>query len=91
VLAWLGRDEGAEIYGIMCDGTVVLGCTEADGTAPAGDLDAQGGHVHDVGDGTTTWFTARYHTHVCESGRRFTPEIRYYEACPVEGGGGPPV
>ncbi len=37
-------DPGAgdlELYGIMCDGTVVLGCTELDGTIPDGaDFDA---------------------------------------------------
>lgn len=74
-----------ELYGIMCDGTVILGCTELDGAAPAGTLDAQGGHVGDLeaADGTT-FFTARYHTHVCADGARghmYTPEIHYYSAC----------
>lgn len=71
-----------EVYGIMCDGTVVLGCKELDGTAAASGLDAQGGHVHDLVDGQgTTYFTARYHVHVCDSGRKYTPEIQYYSAC----------
>lgn len=74
-----------ELFGIMCDGTVVLGCKELDGTAaPDGaSLDAQGGHVGDIKDATTTHFTARYHTHVCPSsatGRKYTPEIQYYMA-----------
>ncbi len=73
-----------ELYGILCDGTVILGCTELDGTAPAGTLDAQGGHVGDVkaGDGTV-FFAGRYHTHVCGDarGHAYTPEIHYYNAC----------
>lgn len=72
-----------ELFGVMCDGTVVLGCTELDGSAPdSADLDAQLGHVHDVTDADgTTHFTERYHTHVCAafSDDAFTPEIRYYE------------
>jgi len=39
----------------MCVGTVVLGCTELDGSEPAAaDFDAQGGHEHDLAgaDGT---------------------------------------
>ena len=80
-----------ELYGIMCDGTVVLGCTELDGSAPAsGDFDAQNGHLHDVSDGSTTHFTDRYHTHVCPGqwpDYPFFPEIAYYEttSCPTLG------
>lgn len=72
-----------ELYGILCDGTVVLGCKELDGSAPAGGLDAQGGHVGDLAAGGTTFFTARYHTHVCADarGHAYTPEIHYYTAC----------
>lgn len=73
-----------EIYGIMCDGTVVLGCKEADGsTVSDGDLDGQSGHVHDiVGPEGQTWFSDRYHTHVCTGVYEdFTPEIQYYEGC----------
>ncbi|MGZ3417430.1 MAG: YHYH protein [Polyangiales bacterium] len=72
-----------ELYGVMCDGTIVLGCTELDGSDP-GTLDAQGGHVGDVKDASTTHFTGRYHVHVCPTktgGRRFTPEIQYYSTC----------
>ena len=80
-----------ELYGIMCDGTVVLGCTELDGAEPSsGDFDAQNGHVHDLGDGTTTFFSGRYHTHVCPQkwpDYPYFPEIAYYEttSCPVPG------
>lgn len=74
-----------ELYGIMCDGTVILGCTELDGTTPDdSDFDSQNGHVHDISDGTTTFFTERYHTHICTdtfTGFKFTPEIQYYEGC----------
>lgn len=73
-----------EIYGIMCDGTVVLGCDEADESSVSdGDLDGQSGHVHDiVGPDGATWFSDRYHTHVCTGTYEdFTPEIQYYEGC----------
>lgn len=74
-----------EVYGIMCDGTVVLGCTELDGTArPTAGLDAQGGHVHDLKDKSgVVHFANRYHAHVCEKdgGRAYTPEIQYYSTC----------
>ena len=73
-----------ELYGIMCDGTLVLGCTELDGSAvaPGPALDAQNGHVGDISDGSTTYFPARYHTHVCPgvlTAHKYTPEIQYYE------------
>ena len=73
-----------EVYAVMCDGTIVLGCTELDGSAPnTNDMDAQGGHVHDVTDGTTVHFAGRYHTHVCPgAGGDFSPEIQYYTTCP---------
>jgi hypothetical protein len=89
VLAHEGLD--GEVYGVMCDGTVLLGCDELDGTAvDAGSLDAQGGHVGDIADADgTVYFTGRYHAHLCtdfvEEG--FTPEIQYYGACEVDGGG----
>jgi hypothetical protein len=74
-----------ELFGVMCDGTVVLGCTELDGSArPTADLDAQGGHVHDLEDQDgKVHFTARYHTHVCtkDGGHAYTPEIQYYTTC----------
>ncbi len=73
-----------ELYAIMCDGTVVLGCTELDGSTPElSGADAQGGHVHDITDGTMTHFAGRYHTHVCPgTGADFSPEIQYYDSCP---------
>ena len=75
-----------EIYGIMCDGTLVLGCTELDGSPvdPA-DLDAQNGHSHDMIDEEgTTHFTDRYHVHICTGTLTdflFTPEIQNYDSC----------
>jgi hypothetical protein len=84
-----------ELYGILCDGSLVLGCTELDGSAPmSADFDAQNGHVHDLSDGQTTHFTNRYHTHVCLSqwpDYPYFPEIAYYEttSCPM-GPPGPP-
>lgn len=74
-----------ELFGVMCDGTFVLGCKELDGSDPAGAVDAQGGHVHDLVDAKGVALeAARYHVHVCPSrtgSRRFTPEIQYYSTC----------
>ena len=74
-----------ELYGIMCDGTLIMGCTELDGSTPDNsDFDSQNGHVHDISDGTTVHFSNRYHTHICTetfTGHSFTPEIQYYEGC----------
>jgi len=74
-----------ELYGIMCDGTIILGCTELDGSAPDNnDFDAQNGHVHDVSDGEDVFFNNHYHTHICTDtflAHRFTPEIQYYSSC----------
>lgn len=73
-----------ELYGVMCDGTFVLGCTELDGSAPQGALDAQGGHRHDMKDkGGAVLEADRYHAHVCPTGggRKYTPEIQYYATC----------
>ena len=74
-----------EVYGILCDGTLVLGCTELDGTrASSADFDAQNGHVHDLRDKAgVLHFAGRYHTHVCAalSTHPFTPEIQYYDTC----------
>lgn len=84
----LGQAE-IEVYGIMCDGTVVMGCTELNGAAPqAAGLDAQNGHVHDLTDKAGAVLLAqRYHTHICPEkslGRhKFTPEIQYYRTCTV--------
>jgi hypothetical protein len=75
-----------EIFGIMCDGTVVLGCTEASGAAASSaGLDAQNGHVHDIMNKSgAVLFSNRYHTHVCPTklgGHKYTPEIQYYKTC----------
>jgi hypothetical protein len=75
-------DAEVELFGVMCDGTVVLGCTELDGSKPdTSDLDAQNGHVRDLkGPSGETWFTGRYHVHACAAlGRTLTPEIQYYD------------
>jgi hypothetical protein len=87
VMESLGLD--AELYGIMCDGTVVLGCTELDGeTADDGDFDAQNGHVHDISDEEdTVIFEDRYHTHICPdlfTDHLYTPEIQYYDSCEID-------
>lgn len=78
-------DAEIELYGIACDGTVILGCTEMDGSVPAStDFDAQNGHVTDVvGPDGTVYFPDRYHTHVCpgEYPDAFFPEIQYYAEC----------
>lgn len=83
-----------EVFGIMCDGVVVMGCTELDGSDPdASDWDAQNGHVHDLVDADgTVLLENRYHTHMCYDEiteddldgngfqeHEFTPEISYYE------------
>ncbi len=92
VMVAVGASKGAtpgsasvELFGVMCDGTIVFGCTELDGSAPTGTLDAQGGHVGDIKDAAgAVHFAARYHTHVCPTsatGRKFTPEIQYYSSC----------
>lgn len=75
-----------ELYGVMCDGTVVLGCTELDGSDPgATGLDGQNGHLADIKDKAgTLHFTNRYHTHLCKAkypDTWFTPEIQYYNTC----------
>ena len=58
-----------ELYGINCDGVVIMGCTEMEGSAidtANFSFDAQNGHVHDiVGEDGTIYFTDRYHTHMC--------------------------
>lgn len=77
-----------EIYGIMCDGTVVLGCTELDGSVPdASDFDPQNGHLHDLVDvEDNTLFANRYHVHMCTtlfSTRSYTPEIQFYVDCTI--------
>lgn len=88
VLKAIGKSD-VELYGIMCDGAVVLGCMELDGsTVDASGLDAQNGHVGDVKDKAgTTHFTNRYHVHMCPAvltAHVYTPEIQYYAACTVQ-------
>ena len=79
VLDAAGIAAGVELFGIMCDGALVLGCTELDGTAPTAAVDAQGGHAHDVTDGTTVHFAGRYHVHVCPGTYAdFAPEVKPY-------------
>ena len=83
-----------ELYGIMCDGTIIMGCTELDGSTPdVSSWDAQNGHVHDIVDEDgVVMFESRYHTHICYDGltdedtdgngypqHEFTPEISYYQ------------
>lgn len=75
-----------ELYGVMCDGTVVMGANELDTTAPAGELDAQAGHVHDMTDQTgTVQLENRYHIHmdpgISLEQRGLTPEAQYYTTC----------
>lgn len=80
-----------ELYGMMCDGTVLMGCTELDGSAPdRTTLDAQNGHTGTIkGKDGVTHFTSRYHVHLCTSKwttantRKFTPEIQFYTKCTV--------
>ena len=81
-----------ELYGIMCDGVPVLGCTELDGSTPNNsDWDAQNGHVHDIVDENGTVHFNRYHTHICYDElsedtndfnsfekHEFTPEVSFY-------------
>lgn len=80
-----------EVYGVMCDGTILLGCTELDGgDVAAGEIDAQNGHVGDIVDRDgAVYFTGRYHTHLCEAlgHHGLAPEIQYYTAC----GSAPPA
>jgi hypothetical protein len=75
------NDLSVDFYGVMCDGTVVIGCDELDGTAISGDLDAQNGHLADIADPDgRVLFTERYHIHACDDlGGHLTPEIQYYD------------
>lgn len=74
-----------ELFGIMCDGTLLLGCTELNGETPDdSDFDAQNGHVHDIVDEEgVTHFSDRYHTHLCSAlyDHIYAPEIQYYDSC----------
>ena len=77
-----------ELYGIMCDGTVLMGRGELDGSAVTGELDAQGGHVHDIiAADSTVLLENRYHIHmepeIGASPRGLSPEAQYYSTCDV--------
>jgi len=84
-----------ELYGIMCDGTLVLGCTELDSSIPIlSNLDCQNGHSHAIYDeNANLLFANRYHTHICYDSlsesdntgngcedHEFTPEVSYYQS-----------
>lgn len=77
------RTDASQIYGVMCDGAFVLGCTELDDSAvDQATLDAQDGHVHEI-----TALGTRYHVHICPSWpdhpRPYTPEIQFYNSCTI--------
>ena len=75
-----------ELYGVMCDGTVVMGAGELNGTGVESELDAQAGHVHDIADASgAVLLENRYHIHMASSigaePRGLTPEAQYYSTC----------
>jgi len=78
-----------ELYGVMCDGALVLGCTELDGSGPdQADFDAQNGHTHDVRSKSELLLEGRYHVHLCPSKftqhpRAFTPQVQVYDRCTI--------
>lgn len=77
-----------ELYGVMCDGTVVMGELELDGSAADSELDLQAGHVHDIVDADgSVMLEERYHVHMAPTigavPRGLTPEAQYYTACTV--------
>jgi hypothetical protein len=84
---------GVELYGITCDGVIVFGASELDGSTPIGTLDAQGGHIHDISDKSgVKHFTGRYHVHISPnkvgtntSIHNFVPELKYYSVCSSSG------
>ena len=78
-----------ELYGIMCDGTLVLGCTELSGREPdSSDFDAQNGHAHTIiKKFGKSFLKKRYHTHICPEKYpdwQRLPEIQYYSSCIIE-------
>jgi hypothetical protein len=79
-----------ELYGVMCDGTAVMGLNELDGSSPAADLDPQAGHVHDLVTEGRVLLENRYHVHMAPAigadPRGLTPEAQYYSTCDVTGG-----
>ncbi|MEN9560275.1 MAG: hypothetical protein RLZZ502_1486 [Pseudomonadota bacterium] len=80
-----------ELFGMMCDGTLFMGCKELNGAdVNTTDLDGQNGHRHNIIDKDgTVHFSDRYHVHACPSkwvgtlARPYTPEIQYYNLCSV--------
>ena len=77
-----------ELYGIMCDGTVLFGQTELDGSTPSDDLDLQAGHTHDIVDADgAVLIEDRYHVHMAPTigavPRGLTPEAQYYSTCDI--------
>lgn len=83
---------GIEFYGMTCDGVLVLGVNELDGTTPvvsgSNALDAQSGHKHDITDKSgVKHFTSRYHVHISPTSTyKFVPELQYYSSCTATGG-----
>jgi hypothetical protein len=76
-----------ELYGVMCDGTVVMGGNELDGSSATA-LDLQAGHVHNiVNAGGFVLLEGRYHVHMAPSigadPRGLTPEAQYCTTCDV--------
>ncbi len=77
-----------EMYGVMCDGTVVMGTNELDASASEGGLDLQAGHRHDIVDRDGTVLLGdRYHIHMAPTigaePRGLTPEAQYYSTCDI--------
>lgn len=74
-----------ELYGVMCDGTIVMGANELDASAPEDALDLQAGHSHDIIDGNgNVLLEDRYHVHMASTigvePRGLTPEAQYYDS-----------
>lgn len=77
-----------ELYGVMCDGALVMGCKELDGADPnKTDFDAQNGHTHDV-TARDVSLPGRYHVRICpnwsDAPRAYTPEVQVYDRCTVD-------
>ena len=67
----------------MCDGTVVMGEAELDGSLADDNLDLQAGHTHDIVDSDgNVLLEDRHHIHMAPSigaePRGLTPEARNY-------------
>ena len=78
-----------ELYGIMCDGTLVLGCTELSGREPdSSNFDGQNGHRHTIiKKFGKSFLKKRYHTHICPEKYpdwQALPEIQYYSSCIID-------